>query len=309
MDTAYSQTLSASGAAPVTWTLVSGTLPDGLSLNTVAGTISGAPATIGVISGTPAAEGTSSITVQAANDEGSAAREFSIEICENTAATVSAILNNLQALISAADMFYAYADHLSFEAPALEDLKPYLRDPSIFDSGFCVEEGDDDYDGWWWWIGFNLEGKSSRVKDALKSRGAELGLHGGKNVNEPYADQDIVWMCIHTGTTTWSGRASTIVNDLRELASAAIMFYADHLDGKPTTIKDLMRYVNDSSKFESGFYVKCDDKGWWVGCNVEGERSAVKGRLKDRAAEGGLYGAADSSVPYTDQDIVWMKAR
>jgi len=53
---AYSQTLAVTGgAAPITWSLIDGTLPDGLSLTEATGEISGTPTT----------EGTSSFTVQA----------------------------------------------------------------------------------------------------------------------------------------------------------------------------------------------------------------------------------------------------
>ena len=61
VGSAYSATLAAtSGTAPYTWSLVSGTLPAGLSLNTSTGAITGAPTTAG----------TSSITVQAADTKG-----------------------------------------------------------------------------------------------------------------------------------------------------------------------------------------------------------------------------------------------
>jgi hypothetical protein len=42
---AYSQTLSASGDTPITWSVVSGTLCGGLSLGETTGTISGVPTT------------------------------------------------------------------------------------------------------------------------------------------------------------------------------------------------------------------------------------------------------------------------
>jgi hypothetical protein len=54
VGTAYSQTLSASGTAPYTWTIAKGALPGGLSLD----------ASSGSISVTPTAAGTSSVTIQ-----------------------------------------------------------------------------------------------------------------------------------------------------------------------------------------------------------------------------------------------------
>ena len=55
MGTAYTQTLAATGGTPpYTWSLITGSLPAGLSLN----------AATGVISGTPTASGTSNLTVR-----------------------------------------------------------------------------------------------------------------------------------------------------------------------------------------------------------------------------------------------------
>jgi hypothetical protein len=67
---AYRQSLNASGAAPFKWTLVSGTLPSGLSLNPCGG-----------LSGTPTAQGNSNFTLEV--EDYSAAKksqEFSITI-------------------------------------------------------------------------------------------------------------------------------------------------------------------------------------------------------------------------------------
>lgn len=62
---AYSLTLSASGSVP-TWSVTSGSLPTGLSLNT----------STGVISGTPTTTGSYSVTVTATNSAGSANQTF-----------------------------------------------------------------------------------------------------------------------------------------------------------------------------------------------------------------------------------------
>ena len=67
---AYSSRLTAKGTAPITWSIVSGVLPEGLSLNE--GT--------GEISGTPAGEGTEVFTVMAVNDLGEDIKELSITI-------------------------------------------------------------------------------------------------------------------------------------------------------------------------------------------------------------------------------------
>ena len=67
---AYSNRLTAKGTAPITWSIVSGTLPEGLSLNE----------DTGEISGTPAGEGTEVFTVMAVNDLGEDIKELSITI-------------------------------------------------------------------------------------------------------------------------------------------------------------------------------------------------------------------------------------
>jgi hypothetical protein len=65
---AYSQNLYATGTAPITWSITSGTLPAGLTLNN------------GVISGTPTAVGSSTFTVRATNSVGNSSRALSITI-------------------------------------------------------------------------------------------------------------------------------------------------------------------------------------------------------------------------------------
>jgi hypothetical protein len=69
VGTAYSQTLTAHGTAPITWSIESGALPAGLTLSAD-----------GVISGTPTAVGTANFTVKAANSEGSGTKALSIDI-------------------------------------------------------------------------------------------------------------------------------------------------------------------------------------------------------------------------------------
>ena len=69
----YTQTLTASGTAPITWTRSSGKLPDGITL-----------ATDGTISGTPSAAGSYSFTVKAANSIGSATKKFTLKITNPT---------------------------------------------------------------------------------------------------------------------------------------------------------------------------------------------------------------------------------
>ena len=68
----YSQTLTAKGTAPITWSIASGTLPKGLSLNE----------TTGEISGTPTGEETAVFTVKAVNALGEDTKELSITIAK-----------------------------------------------------------------------------------------------------------------------------------------------------------------------------------------------------------------------------------
>lgn len=75
----YSQTLAATGDAPITWSISGGTLPAGLTLSGDA------------ISGTPTTAGTSKFTVKAENEAGNDTRELSITIAtpESTVSSVT----------------------------------------------------------------------------------------------------------------------------------------------------------------------------------------------------------------------------
>ena len=66
---AYSQTLTATGETPMTWSLETGSLPNGLSLSTS-----------GIISGTPTTAGTYNFTVKATNGAGNDTKQLSILI-------------------------------------------------------------------------------------------------------------------------------------------------------------------------------------------------------------------------------------
>ena len=70
VGTAYTQTLAATGAAPIAWSISAGSLPAGLNLNT----------TTGAITGTPTAAGTSTFTVKATNSLDSNTKQLSITV-------------------------------------------------------------------------------------------------------------------------------------------------------------------------------------------------------------------------------------
>jgi hypothetical protein len=69
VGTAYSQTLTAAGATPITWSIDTGSLPGGLTLSNA-----------GVISGTPTTANTFTFTVKATNATGSGTKSLSITI-------------------------------------------------------------------------------------------------------------------------------------------------------------------------------------------------------------------------------------
>jgi hypothetical protein len=240
---------------------------------------------------------------------------LSITIAENAAAVtaeVSAIISNLQATASAALQFSE--DYPSSEVPASEDLKPYVGNPSILNGIFVEAVGEE------WWAGFNLEEKSSRVKDGLKARAEAAGLYGDKNLSVPYVDQDIVWIRIRAYIGNPSKDATEIITILREAEAATMMFYADSMDDIGNgegqvlvpTVDHLKRYTDAPGRFDD-ICVELPDGGgyieWWVGYNLERKSFRVKDVLKSRARSAGLYGGKSFAVPYAGQNIVWIRAR
>ena len=78
----YSQTLAATGSDTITWSVTSGSLPDGVNLSGNA------------ISGTPTTAGPSTFTVTATNAYGSASREFTLTISAPTTIPVTGVSLN-----------------------------------------------------------------------------------------------------------------------------------------------------------------------------------------------------------------------
>ena len=99
VGTAYSQTLAATGTAPITWKVSAGSLPAGLTLNT----------STGVISGTPTTVATTTFTVQATNAAGSVTKQLSIKVAA-AAATKPAITT---ATLADATVKIAYSQTLA----------------------------------------------------------------------------------------------------------------------------------------------------------------------------------------------------
>jgi hypothetical protein len=73
--TTYSTQLAATGTTPITWSLESENLPDGLTLSAA-----------GVISGTPTSDGISNFTVKATNSAGSDTKSLSIAVTTSSVA-------------------------------------------------------------------------------------------------------------------------------------------------------------------------------------------------------------------------------
>ena len=87
VGTAYSQTLTASGTTPITWTLDGGTMAPGLSISPT-----------GVISGTPSAPGPYTFTVKASNSAGSSIKALSIVITEAPTITTTSLASGAQGI-------------------------------------------------------------------------------------------------------------------------------------------------------------------------------------------------------------------
>jgi hypothetical protein len=81
-NVAYNTTFSATGAAPIGWSVILGSLPPGMSLNTGTGAYTGTPTTAGVYS----------FTIQALNGSGSDSRAYShtINAATGSAPTITA---------------------------------------------------------------------------------------------------------------------------------------------------------------------------------------------------------------------------
>lgn len=81
VGTSYKQTIAATGFGTITWSVTSGSLPAGLSLNE----------STGEIAGTPTAGGSSTFSVKAENSYGSDSKELSITINESATVPVAGV--------------------------------------------------------------------------------------------------------------------------------------------------------------------------------------------------------------------------
>jgi len=79
LTVAYNATLSASGQTPITWSVLTGSLPNGISLNTNTGQLTGTPTTLGV----------SNFSIQAENSIGTDVRTYTITTYQLPAITTT----------------------------------------------------------------------------------------------------------------------------------------------------------------------------------------------------------------------------
>ena len=115
--------------------------------------------------------------------------------------------------------------------------------------------------------------------------------------------------------------ASDIINDLRDMKAASLMFYANNVEAfhneiiTNITLDMLAEYMGDPEKFQDDMtpYISgiSADGRWWVGFNLEnaGKSDGVRQMLSERADTVGLHGELDTDVIYAGQDIVWMLVR
>jgi len=110
----FSVTLTATGITPISWSIASGTLPSGLSIN----------ASSGVISGTPTASGNYSFTVRATNIFGNGTKQFTLTVSPAPSITSHPANRTIQAgsgttfSVSASSVGFAYNYMWEYRATA-----------------------------------------------------------------------------------------------------------------------------------------------------------------------------------------------
>ena len=126
-------------------------------------------------------------------------------------------------------------------------------------------------------------------------------------------------MMLSSGAATATATATTIVGDLRVLAGASVMYYADSMDAGVNAdgIGKLYKFLGDSNKIKKesvNYKFVINTEGWWVGY-TSGRMidTAVQAKIGARAKEVGLYPASAAgtagTVVYTTGQTVYMKAR
>jgi general secretion pathway protein G len=128
-------------------------------------------------------------------------------------------------------------------------------------------------------------------------------------------------MLIATGSATDSAEATKIINDLRNVKSAALLYYGDNLTWPSTTddVKSLDRYADRS--FEDRYTVTIgseftDTAGGITVTRVrigltptKGLTAGVKSKLATKAKDAALFEAASGTTPYATGSTVYMNMR
>ena len=125
----YSQTLTADGTAPVTWSISSGNLPDGLKLD----------GNIGEISGEPTVEGTATFTVKAENSAGSDTKELSITITKDAPAEYTVTVTTEGSGTASASPAKAVAG-TEITLTAMPDTGYRFREWQVIDGGVTIQD-------------------------------------------------------------------------------------------------------------------------------------------------------------------------
>lgn len=110
-----------------------------------------------------------------------------------------------------------------------------------------------------------------------------------------------------------SARALTIINDLRSLKEAALLFYLDNPDGTPDIAK-LKTYIENSDKLTGTTYnIKQNENTnvYFIGYDLtkEPNKDEIIKRLASRAKSAGLYSDTnDTPTVYAEGGTVYIKA-
>ena len=109
-----------------------------------------------------------------------------------------------------------------------------------------------------------------------------------------------------------SARALTIINDLRSLKEAALLFYLDNPDTAPS-LDGLKTYIENPDKITDTLYKVTQNestKAYFISYNLTNEpnKAEVKTRLASRAKSAGLLGGIDGTVYDGTGETVYVKA-
>ena len=119
-------------------------------------------------------------------------------------------------------------------------------------------------------------------------------------------------LLLSSGSATDSAEASTIVSDLRSLASATMLWYGDNIGAITLPpIASIATYAANPVKYNSGNYVIVEAgsaDGWLVGNTAVINKDGVRQKLTDRASAVGLYQVSGTAL-YNGGAAVYMFAR